>query len=464
MENHDQAYYVWRDAGVKNQILVHIDAHHDMWWIDDNSSITIANFICPALKEGLVAEVYWVVPDATWQSARGRRAVRRHLKEILKKYPVKTPCVDTQAGISASILGKPLTVCSLDALPVFDRSVLLDLDTDYLVIPRVSYGRDDEHTEAPWRWPEELLARLASHRLSPDIVTVAYSVEGGYTPLEWKYLGDELAVRLREDAGSEAIRGMDFMKAGSYREAAQLLPRSAAPVYRLAIQGGPEARAWHARALALDPSYRTAYNSKGMEYFRNRQYRKAGQEFLRTLALDPEDSYALVGLGRIAARRKDWSRAETHLRLSLKIALDGVDAWRTLGDVLAGQKRYNEAIAAYEHSLKLTLRGRKPLMLSIKTAAPGPPLIDDPDHFKIHAAVARLYERKGNYAQALSGYRMSMAAKYDRAAVRLRVARLYLRRRQWMNSMRQVAAALRLIPVDVWRSVRRSFSRLVVRL
>ena len=145
MENHDQAYYVWRNSGVKNQVLVHIDAHHDMWWIDDNSSITIANFICPALKEDIVAEVYWVVPDATWRSARSRRAVRQHLRKILKKYPTKTPCVETAAGrISASVLGKPLTVCSLDMLPVFDQSVLLDIDTDYLVIPRVTYGRDDE--------------------------------------------------------------------------------------------------------------------------------------------------------------------------------------------------------------------------------------------------------------------------------------------------------------------------------
>jgi hypothetical protein len=30
-ENHDEAYAVWRDLGVRNRILVHIDAHHDMY-------------------------------------------------------------------------------------------------------------------------------------------------------------------------------------------------------------------------------------------------------------------------------------------------------------------------------------------------------------------------------------------------------------------------------------------------
>jgi tetratricopeptide (TPR) repeat protein len=461
MENHDQAYYVWRDAGVKNRILVHIDAHHDMWWIEDNSSISIADFICPALKEDMVAEVYWVVPDGTWQSARSRRALRRVLKETLKKYPNKRQGVETDAGrISASVLGKPLTVCSLDALPVFDQSVLLDIDTDYLLIPRVTYVGNDKHAESPWRWPEELLARLGSHGLSPDIVTVAYSVEGGYTPLAWKYLGDELAIRLRKDAPSDAIRGMELMKAGRYREAAQLLPCSAAPLYRLAIQGGPEARACHERALALDPSYRTAYNSKGLVCFQSRQYREAEMEFLRTLALDPSDPYALLGVGRIAAHRKDWSHAETNLRLSLKVVPDSVDAWRALGEVLAGQRRYDEAIEAYEHSLKWALRGRRPLVASIKTTAPGHSLVEDPNHCKIHAAVARLYERKGNHAQALSGYRMSISAKWDRASVRLRMARLYVRRGEWKNSMRHAAAALLLIPKDAWRPVRRSYRRL----
>src|SRR5271156_61451 len=73
MENHDQAYYAWRDAGVRDGVLVHIDAHHDMWCIEDNRCITIANFICPALREGIVREAYWVVPDRSLKDTHGRR-------------------------------------------------------------------------------------------------------------------------------------------------------------------------------------------------------------------------------------------------------------------------------------------------------------------------------------------------------------------------------------------------------
>ena len=58
MENHDEAYYAWRDAGVKQKVLIHIDAHHDMWFIRKDSHITIANFICKALEDDIVREVF----------------------------------------------------------------------------------------------------------------------------------------------------------------------------------------------------------------------------------------------------------------------------------------------------------------------------------------------------------------------------------------------------------------------
>ena len=58
MENHDQAYFVWKDAGVRDKILVHVDAHDDLSWVADRSSLNIGNFICQALKEGMVREIF----------------------------------------------------------------------------------------------------------------------------------------------------------------------------------------------------------------------------------------------------------------------------------------------------------------------------------------------------------------------------------------------------------------------
>ena len=207
MENHDQAYYVWRDAGVKHRVLVHIDAHHDMWWIKDQATITIANFICPALKQDLVREVIWVVPDATFESATSRESVRKQLREILQNYPAssRTPVVE-EHRITATVLGKKLSICALRWLPAPGESVLLDIDVDYLVIPRVC-SESDRHDSLPWRWPNELLGQLRG--ISSDLVTVVYSVEGGYTPLRWKYLGDELVLRLKTPGGGGSdLEGM----------------------------------------------------------------------------------------------------------------------------------------------------------------------------------------------------------------------------------------------------------------
>ena len=78
MENHDEVLRIWRDAEVHQRILVHIDAHHDMWWADDEADVNIGNFICPALSQGLSREVFWVVPDAAFENAKATKPVFKH--------------------------------------------------------------------------------------------------------------------------------------------------------------------------------------------------------------------------------------------------------------------------------------------------------------------------------------------------------------------------------------------------
>jgi hypothetical protein len=189
IENHDEAYYIWRDAGIVNRTLLHIDAHHDMWWAGDESIITIANFICPAVKQDLLQKFLWIVPDATFQDPKGRRPVFQHLKRILWEYPGASSVVVEDDRMTASVLGKTLTICPLHSLPGLHEPVLLDIDIDYLVIPKVSHEKRDQHDALPWCWPNELVKRLQDTEIRSDLTTVAYSVEGGYTPLQWKYLG-----------------------------------------------------------------------------------------------------------------------------------------------------------------------------------------------------------------------------------------------------------------------------------
>ena len=476
MENHDQAYYTWHEAGAKQRILVHIDAHHDMWWVKDKALVTIANFISPALREDLVREVFWVVPDATWDTPRDRTHILTHLKKIGKEYP------EGGSEMSRAVLGKALRVCRLTSLPRIDEPVLLDIDVDYLLIPRVTYGQADEHGRLPWLWPEELLARLAERGVRSDLATVAYSVEGGYTPLKWKYLGDELALRLgcpgaagestegygrMREAAEAAARGDAVVAEAKYREAADFLPRSAAPYFHSAhlyAQLGrlEEGRKAYRRVLELDKTYRTAYNSAGFVYFQSKRFKEAEQEHLRTLALDPEDTHAHFGLAQLAARKKCWEEAETLLRTSLALDANLLDSHRLLGKVLTKLGREDEAIAAYERSVKLALTGHRPIAGVLLTKNKQPRLLD-PFISLVQYRLGHLYTKKRMLSDAINSYRMSTGGGNDRAAVRVRLASLYFRQGKWKHATLEVWHAVRLIPAEL-KWITRKFYRRVVRL
>ena len=476
IENHDKAYYLWRDAGIKNRILVHIDAHHDMKWIDDEELITIANFICPALKEKIVREVYWVVPDRTWETAPGRNALRRHLKEIIKKYPGEQAVTRWEdRHIRTAVLECPFIVCTLSSLPSFSEDVLLDIDTDYLTIPSVSFYGWDRHDPLPWRWPTELVSSLHAAHVSSDFVTIAYSVEGGYTPLKWKYLGDEVAARLKLPQQMDAPEPYDKMREAliaqnqgdlataqkNFRSVGDKLgsPPHFALAHLLANAGRTEeARRFYERALALNPSYRNAWANAGLVFYGNGRYEAAEDACRRTLLLDPTDPYSHLGLGWIAARRKRWEQAVSEFSASLALQPDLIDAQRGIAHALEKGGQLENAIRAYEKSIKLALEGRKPLGSEILTNPALNRFLDR--HFgRIQARLARLYERKGDFEQAIACYRMGIRSGYDRPSIRFRLASLYAKKRRWDDAYLQAFEGLRETPETARALVLRLKSR-----
>jgi len=477
MENHDRAYHLWREAGLRDRILVHIDAHHDMWWTADHRSLSIANFICPALKESIVREVYWVVPDRTWDTAGGRAALRRHLRKIAERYPGgPAPAHWERRRIRTAVLGRQLVVCSLDSLPVLSERVLLDIDTDYLTIPSVSYGASDAHSPLPWRWPAELVGGLRARRLSTDFVTIAYSVEGGHTPLQWKYLGGELAVRLRFPERSDGLEPYERMWQGAVAQHSGDDARAeeafravgdrlgAAPFFCLAhllAERGRtgEGRLCYERALALDPSYRSPYSSPGVPLYFAGSYAAAEDAFGRTLLLDPANAYAHLGLGWLAARRKRWAHAEARARASLALQPDLIDAHRLRARALEKQDRLDEAIQAYERSLKLALAGLRPFDGVIATDPERGRLLDA-DHGRTHARLARLVERMRDRTRAIAGYRIAIAGGYDIPSIRFRLARLYATQRRWRDACQHASTGLRNTPDATRTAVRRLWRRL----
>ena len=450
-ENHDEALRLWRESAGANRILVHVDAHHDMWWLDPGQRVTIANFICPALQEGILREIYWVVPGRSWESSENRRQIFHHLRRIQEGISIPPVRLEiARDHISTTLFGKPLHICSMEGLPKFAENVLLDLDVDYLIFPRVTYGPGDPHPALPWRWPADLLQNLDARGVPSDLITIAYSVEGGYTPLRWKYLGDELETRLDANSSGETVRGMDLMRnaaeaaAGGdravaeqkYLEAAAILPQRAAPLWHLAflyLDGGrvEEGQALYHRALDLDPSYRTPHNNEGLWDYWAERWAASEREYRRTLALDPRDAFAHMGLGWLAMEQSRWSDAEPELRRAIEIDPDLLDAHRALGRVFMKTGRLRKAIAAYEKSLKLSLSGKVSLRDSPIISAEQPRW-NDASHFAVFLRLGQLYRAVGEPERASQFLRMAAAGGLDGVGLRLILASIAFAQGRWL--------------------------------
>ncbi|MGB6547174.1 MAG: tetratricopeptide repeat protein, partial [Candidatus Acidiferrales bacterium] len=512
MENHDAALPLWRERG-QSRILVHVDPHHDAWFPADGVPPNAANFIGHALRERLVREWYWVVPDRSFATAENRALLLAALRKLMGSYPGRRGVIDAvrsedsdraahtaqqgeamrlvQGGqkrnslLRTSLLGVPLTVCALDALPAVSEDILLDLDVDFMTTPRVNYSRgNDPHPDLPWCWPGELLERIAQKNLRCDIVTIALSVEGGYTPLAWKYLGEELALRLAAHPDSAGrVRGTEGMRAAAvarfaarhedaekfYGEAAADLPGSAALAWHranLSLDMGreAEARQLYAEALALDPTYGTAYHSEGLWHYAAGRTKEAEREFRRGLELDPRDAIALLGLARLAMRRNRWQQAEAFLRQAIEIDPKLLDAHRSLGKALAQQRRYGEAAAAYEASLRLALAGHSSLLGS-GVISTEPARWSDRRHWRTLWNLAEVRDRMGNLEQAAAAYRMAAAGGQDGVRLRARLARIAVRRKQWKEALRETLAAVKRIPGAMknslgvaWSSIERAWA------
>jgi tetratricopeptide (TPR) repeat protein len=481
IEQHDGAYAIWRDAGAKSRVLVHIDAHHDLYgcWFDkkrpgETARLNIANFIYAALADGLVREVIWVVPDETWATRAGRGDIVKALRRMAQAQPVTKPRINVGTDrITGMALGRPVHVCTLENLPAIDEAVLLDIDVDYLIIPNIGYRGIKVYGSLPWCWPPELLARLKARGIRSDLVTIAYSVEGGYTPLQWKYLGDELAQRLKP--GSQDVRWAECMRQAAvaadegdfraaevgYRAARQFNPASAAPSYHLAHLNAAKGRLQEGQeflrhAYTGDRLYRTPRNNAGWWYLEEgnvRRYSQARSAFERARSLDPQDPYAWLGLGRLAIREKDWAGAEVLLRRSLALEDACIDTHRALAWVLARRKDYPGAIAAYERSLKLALSGRRAVSDDATLS-----MLDDGSmpwdsaHGEIHAKLARLYAARGAWTDAIACYRMAIGMGIKRVGSWLGLAGAYTRTGRVREALMALLQAVKRLPRELmWR-------------
>jgi len=217
MEDHRDALTRWRDIGVKDALLVNIDAHDDLREFPSDklaelrgealpmngrkseaagyqkmhSAVSNSNFIRAAASLGIVKKVIWVVPD-TFElfTDSGQR-----LAELLRRNGFSARDISSfrrkNHSFSGSSDGLPLVICDIGTLPDLNEPILLTVDVDYF--PAMIKAKRPEITAAL----KNTFKALYKKKYRIRDATVAYSVNGGFLDCRYRWVGDLVIDTLR---------------------------------------------------------------------------------------------------------------------------------------------------------------------------------------------------------------------------------------------------------------------------
>ena len=487
MEYHNDAYKAWCERGVKGKILFHLDGHIDFGFFADqdpkelleaknrkelnslldskhlwkfnnlkkDSLINIGNYIYPAIKEGMVKSFYWVVPDPIWNNSRQRGLIKKVLKNITCLLPPSDQKIYVEDNaFMINVYGCPVTVLSLDSLPEIDENVLLDIDTDFLLTYSIDAPPPYYAAKAfaPWINTKDVIKKLAKKKVRSDLVTIAYSVEGGYTPLKYRYLGDELACLLKRPTAlrdlpeeiklRQTVEGL--LNQGSLDDAIirmedllRLKPDDAAVHYRLFRawqKKGDHAKAalHYKKAVNIDAAYNTSYNNYGLRYISQGRLKNAKQEYDRMLDIDPHNVEFLCGLAEIAVRKKEWTNAKQICFLAMELDPNDVSVYNRLGDILTAMGDRNSAVKAFNEVLAKA-----------------------PHNAWAYYKLGDIYFKDGDAEKAINAYRQAKRLGFISIGMHFRLASLYRNKGNWYKVKREYRKALWLVskqgPSYMWR-------------
>lgn len=440
MEDHCDAYPLWKEHGLTGMTCVHVDAHLDVsadgFTAEGLACIAACrtareledfrgseylpwggfhcgNYLYPALLEGVVEHLVWVVPPHL-PGPDPLRWVREELQNWVDLTVDEYRALHLHQGrVEGRLAGRRLTVCTPDRLPHFDHPVLLDVDIDYLL----------DADDAIWQTPAGLAADLAD--LDVAALTVAYSVNGGYLPLEHRYLGDVVFARLAHGETRWEPLVADLLE-GRSEERPQAPPwyQAAVAVKRGLAEGqAPGGPAW-LEAERHAPDWRFQPINQGAMHFRRREYAVALQWLERAAEAAPDEAPLcryMQGLAEAKAGQLQEA-ADRWARLLEEGALKPLEASYVRymsGKLLAALGRPQDAAEAFRraletepdhplylhhHGLALKEAGRmdeaaRELRRSVRLAPDRLGAVD------ARLALATLYERQGKHALAQAEHR-----------------------------------------------------------
>lgn len=142
--NHMQSHLRWWISRQPDNVVIHIDAHSDLYGHSQRDLKNLAmlgcqNYLWHAIREGLLGEIYWVIPDGLLDTSDTNLVANMFT-------PEQVADVSTQAGILHIELicqtpaGEkiiPYHILSAQQLPIFNqRAQIITVATSPEFIPR----------------------------------------------------------------------------------------------------------------------------------------------------------------------------------------------------------------------------------------------------------------------------------------------------------------------------------------
>ncbi len=322
MDDHSNALTFWRNHKLEGLTCVHVDAHLDVqddgfepavlerWksfcspedWQEARGNPSLpwgglhcGNYLYPALIWGTVTHLIWVVPPHMGSGDRLEWLKGEMVGWVDLEFSEYRSLHLEQGRVEGTLAGRRFTVCTADNLPPLATPIAVDFDVDYLIT-------DDDQL---WGTLEEFRQALGDRPI--EVLTVATSLEGGYTPPQFEYLG-------REVMQTFGVEQWDFV-------------------------GGP---GWQT-------------SDQGSRYLQQKRYELG----LETLAQAAEEDYSALFVRSLCLQGlKRWEEAKAPL-VQLCAREELLDGERSkvlayLGDVEDQLGRSSRAVELYQQSLRLS--------------------------------------------------------------------------------------------------------------
>lgn len=364
MDNHDLAYEAWVQEEIKNATLVHIDAHIDFEDMTHNSYIHIGNFLAYAFRERMYEKFIWVIPTPSFNNPYDRKRV---LEILSRDFKIQSTDINGIYASTKNAPNHPLIVTCMEYLKLHlckecVKAVYVDIDIDFFCNPHLRYLYSNTDTHALWTTAAVLYRHITSAIYPQNIITISRSINGGFTPLLYTFLADQLEdILINQGVPSSnryecLLRGIQCFRQTDWETGLDLFCIAAKEKMDIASQIG------------------ILYGLVGLCRYEEAQY-----VYSHILPILPESQHRYLFPVNSLIGNKDWIGAENMLETWLKIVPK--DPWAVMYKIIVLIAKGVLAESAYQPLFDL--------------------LSDESTAYQKQYLLARYHYLRGEYAKAI---------------------------------------------------------------